>query len=629
MTHKALGDYDIIKQIGEGALGQVLLAEHRFMKRHYALKVLPEDLASDRGFVQRFEEEVKRLATLEHPHIVKIHNISYSQGNYFLVTDCVVDALNETTNLAQYVSNRGGQLPEEEMLGILRQVADALDYAHGKQGGDGGTVHRGLKPSNVLIGKGKSGVHVYLSDFGLSKILGASAMLGRTYGALVEALGADESKLHALVRQNYNFLAPEQKSVAHAATVGPVTDSYAFGVLAYYLLTGGYPEGMFAMPSTLGRYTLNWDVLIRACLQVDPQARPTSLLDALDEVEEPVAGPTARVAPTAPVKPPVAPVRIPAREPVRQSVPESVREPAMAAAAAPQPAFKMVTPKAPLPTLESIIPKAPVRSAVGPYPVKTGPHVTAYHPEEKEQRNVEPILTDMVVVLEGTYHRGSNEGNRDEMPRHKVHLKSFAIDVHPVTNEQFARFVEYNGGEKDAQNHDLILFRESRIRRQSGKLVIESGYSKHPVVGVTWYGAVAYANWVGKRLPYEAEWEVACASGREGMTYPTGEVIEKSQANFFSADTTPVQSYPPNELGFYDIVGNVYEWCQDWYGYNYYDTSAHEPDQPTGPLQGVYRVLRGGCWKSLTEDLRCSHRHRNNPGTVNSTYGFRCATDVD
>ncbi|MCB1149210.1 MAG: SUMF1/EgtB/PvdO family nonheme iron enzyme, partial [Chlamydiia bacterium] len=188
--------------------------------------------------------------------------------------------------------------------------------------------------------------------------------------------------------------------------------------------------------------------------------------------------------------------------------------------------------------------------------------------------------------------------------------------------------LEAMGGEKDANHNDLIRLKESRLKRSSGKVSIESGYGKHPVVGVTWYGAYAYAEWVGKRLPFEVEWEIAARGGIEDALYTTGETLEKTQANFFSSDTTAVMSYQPNAYGIYDMSGNVWEWCYDWYDYNYYETSTQEPENPRGPQQGVYRVLRGGCWKSLKEDLRCSKRHRNNPGTVNSTYGFRCAADV-
>ncbi len=233
----------------------------------------------------------------------------------------------------------------------------------------------------------------------------------------------------------------------------------------------------------------------------------------------------------------------------------------------------------------------------------------------------------MKVIEGGTFLRGSLEGSRDETPSHKVILNPYAIDIHPVSNEQFILFLEAMGGEKDNDNHDIIRLKDSRIKKVGGRLIVEAGYLQHPVVGVSWYGALAYAKWIGKRLPTEAEWEVA-AYGGSYQIYPTGLKIDKTEANFFSSDTMPVMTYQPNLYGLYDMAGNVYEWCQDWYGYDYYETVVHEPFDPKGPLQGVYRVLRGGCWKSLKEDLRCAHRHRNNPGISNSTYGFRCAADV-
>src|SRR6202035_1489098 len=135
--------------------------------------------------------------------------------------------------------------------------------------------------------------------------------------------------------------------------------------------------------------------------------------------------------------------------------------------------------------------------------------VKKYSPERKDTNDIQPILTPMVVIPGGDFYLGSDEGNRDEMPRHQVTLPSYAIDIHPVTNEQFVRFLEVMGGEKDTNHNDIIRLRDSRVKRSGGKLSIESGYAKHPVVGVTWYGAVAYARWIGKRLPYEAEWEIA------------------------------------------------------------------------------------------------------------------------
>lgn len=635
MDQRILGDYKIIKTIGQGTMGTVYLAEHRFMKRQYVLKVLPEELATDRGFIQRFEEEIAVLSTLDHPNIVKIHNISFAQGQYFVVTDCIVDELGETTNLAQYKLALGRTLEEEELFQLLKQVADPLDYAHSKKIGNKPLVHRSLKLNNILVGKGKSGIEIYLSDFGLSRIIGPGAVLTKTYKNVAESLGIGSQvmsqkypnppienpkliPLHISFLQNYAFLAPEQKKLDSNSQVDAKADTFAFGVLTYFLLMNELPEGIFEMPSSRKDYRYNWDKLIQACLQQQPIKRPEKLVETLEDIlvekktflhiEQPAIDPQiAQMATKYMVSEPV----------LEEIVPE--KAPVMAEAVS----TSHLRPVFHVSQLER--PKTDYDPAAA---LQIDSTVKIYQPEHKEIPNTKPLLTDMIVIKEGSFYRGSQDGNRDELPRHEVILSAFAIDIHPVTNEQFVRFLDIMGGEKDSNHNDIIRLRDSRIKRSGGKISIESGYAKHPVVGVTWYGAVAYAKWVGKRLPTEAEWEVAARGGLENTLYPTGEDIEKSQANFFSSDTTAVMSYAPNGYELYDMAGNVYEWCTDWYGYNYYELSIQEPENPQGPLQGVYRVLRGGCWKSLKEDLRCSRRHRNNPGTVNGTYGFRCAADV-
>jgi formylglycine-generating enzyme required for sulfatase activity len=407
--------------------------------------------------------------------------------------------------------------------------------------------------------------------------------------------------------QSYAFLAPEQKMLDGEVTFK--TDAFAFGILTYYLLFRKIPEGCFDLPSRSFPDTVkNWDLLINRCLQTNPHVRPQKLTQAVHEYLH---------APRAILKEMLSLAEV---EPKAENGLQMAFELEEAPVAA-------VVESAMKPILR---PQEIARPEYEPDPAaifQRDTHVSHYTPIKAENREIEPLLTEMAVIPGGTYTRGSSEGARDEMPRHPVKLPSFALDIHPVTNEQFVRFVQAMGGEKDHNNNDIIRLRDSRIKRSTGKLIIESGYAKHPVVGVTWYGAVAYAKWIGKRLPTEAEWEAAASAGRDTI-YPTGAEIERPQANFFSSDTTAVMSYPPNPFGLYDMAGNVYEWCQDWYAYNYYEASVVEPDSPLGPPQGVYRVLRGGCWKSLKEDLRCSHRHRNNPGAVNGTYGFRCATDV-
>ena len=554
------------------------------------------------------KKHIALLSQLNHPHIAAIHNATHIDNLYLIISQAIVNTDGTLINLKNYLDKKQHELSEEQILSIARQIASALDYAHSVEGL---LSHGMLKLNNICVIQKKEGIHVALTDFGLSTLIGPAVSFSRTLFVAAQTLGSGigfnfkedkyESGTVALDKiaklrhsffQNFAFLAPEQK--AHFSLQHPKADIYAFGVLLYFLLLGEFPEGYFDLPSKrLGELKYNWDLLICKCLQTDPLKRPEPLSLKLDEL------------------------LVSASQTAHQQL-LRMRNEAQES-------------KYPNPYKPILRPKEIARPTFDADPsavFQIDSAVALYKPKVQEQKEIEPLLTEMAIIASGSYLRGSNQGGRDEMPRHMIQLRAFAIDIHPVTNEQFVRFLEAMGGEKDVNNNDIIRLRESRIKRNGGSLSIESGYAKHPVVGVTWYGAVAYTKWVGKRLPTEAEWEIASYGGREDYIYPTGERIERSDANFFSSDTTPVMSYRPNGYNLYDIAGNVYEWCQDWYDFHYYDNSVQEPNNPKGPLQGVYRVLRGGCWKSLKEDLRCAHRHRNNPGVMNGTYGFRCAADV-
>jgi formylglycine-generating enzyme required for sulfatase activity len=246
----------------------------------------------------------------------------------------------------------------------------------------------------------------------------------------------------------------------------------------------------------------------------------------------------------------------------------------------------------------------------------------------------------MVYVPGGTFEMGSTEGDDDEQPVHSVTLDSFWIDKHEVTNAQFAAFLNERGNQTEDGETWLDLQSEyCLIEQVDGEYRPKSGYDSHPVIEVTWYGARAYCEWAGARLPTEAEWEYA-ARGPQGNTYPWGDTFDGERLNFCDVNcpnawkdtgwddgyerTAPVGSFEEGAswCGALDMVGNVLEWVADWYQEDYYAVS---PDSnPLGPETGKYRVLRGGSWNTIQDRVRSAYRDRDYPVNSVDVRGFRC-----
>lgn len=236
---------------------------------------------------------------------------------------------------------------------------------------------------------------------------------------------------------------------------------------------------------------------------------------------------------------------------------------------------------------------------------------------------------DMVLIPAGEFQMGSTNGERDEKPVHTVYLDAFYIDKHEVTVGEYREFVEATG-------HRPLPKSVSRT----------SPTDQHPIVEVSWYDAMAYAEWVGKRLPTEAEWEKSARGGLISQDYPWGNTIDGTKANYnkntksgkHNVRATPVGTYPANGYGVYDMSGNVAEWCLDTYQRKFYsDGEQRNPVAGAENVQQVIanaavskgkRVVRGGSWSFNAKSVRVANRLAEKPSLLSSDVGFRCVRDV-
>ncbi len=267
----------------------------------------------------------------------------------------------------------------------------------------------------------------------------------------------------------------------------------------------------------------------------------------------------------------------------------------------------------------------------------------------KEEITWETDGATMQLIPAGEFEMGDqhlNEGFGNELPIHPVFLDAFYIDETEVTNAMYAKFLNAVGKHvgDDGTQWLEIGAGDELIELVDGQHRPKAGFADHPVIEVSWYGAAAYAQWSGKRLPTEAEWEKAARGGLAGNRYPWGNAITHDDANYDGTgggdqweQTAPVGSFPPNGYGLHDMAGNVWEWCMDEWDHGFYANSPKKNPIAGGPVAFVdnkftdvttRRAVRGGSWamtKNAPNFLRAAARNSGKPSETKHDVGFRCA----
>ena len=608
-----LGRYQLLGELGRGAMGVVYKGHDPAIERPVALKLLTSGQGlegSERAqHRKRFLREARAAGRLTHPHIVTISDVGEDQDQAFLVMEYV-----EGEPLDRLL-RRVGALPLPRVLEIADQIAGALDYAHAH-----GIVHRDVKPANILVSA--SGL-VKVTDFGIARLADADLTLSQ------------------LTPGTPSYMAPEQVA---GQPVDGRSDVFALGALLYELLTGAraFPGETLTTviyrivheePPPLSDVAPELPPGIEPCLQralaKDPSQRYPRAADLARDLRQAAsAAPRASGARQGSARPApaAATVRIPAgrgrprwgwlvvgggalaalllflvllgRAPHRAAAPRagasappaSREEPRRKAEAAPE------------------LPRRPPERERRPEAEAHGQAPSAPPPQARDG-------APMVRIPGGTFLMGDTHGDgaHNERPTHRVSLAPFRMDRTEVTVAQFGRFMQ--------------AAQEAR-RTPDGIWAVDGARPTFPAGNVPWSAAVAYCRWAGKRLPTEAEWEFS-ARGTDGRRYPWGNAWDRTRAR--SAEDghgrgpADVGSYPAgaSPFGVLDMAGNVWEWVSTvQVAYPYRAADGRERAGPTRP-----HVIRGGSWGQIPWDLRTTRRDYADPGHRSPYIGLRCAAD--
>lgn len=603
--------YEIHELLGRGGMSEVYKVKHVDLQIDLSLKLIsverfPPDILPN--VVKRFENEAKKMAQLNHPNIVRVTDYGVFNGiPYFVMDHCAGGTLKRFL---------GKPMPYQQAINLLIPIADALVYAHNK-----GVIHRDVKPSNILLSE--QGV-AKLADFGVAKVMEDNEMNGLT--ATGAAIGTPE------------YMAPEQ---ALGKSIDQRVDIYSLGVILYELITGLRPfqaetpmqvvlKQSTELPSIPREIIKNLPIevekLILKALAKNPNERYANMQIFAEELR------LIKASDYVVDKPRVIEDKISFKpQTTTRSQTKNMRNPS-----------KLILPGIiglALVVIAGILLGQMRKDQIDDQAAQSGKldTTTAVTLTPQMTSTPAPTLTPtlgvgssvvaegdgmvMMYVPAGEFMMGSESGDADETPVHAVSLDAFWIDQTEVTNAQYKLCVDAGVCEEPGR----FFFKDNE-------------YADHPVIYLFWEYANDYCQWVGRRLPTEAEWEKA-ACGTDGRKYPWGDKNPSDELVLVSLseeDTRKVGSFPlgASPYGVLDMSGNAGEWVADWYDEGYYQISPTE--NPQGPNSGKLRVIRGFQFTCRDRNIRSTLVIEEQgfdwlkyDSILKAPWGFRCAMDAD
>lgn len=618
--------YTIIGHIGAGGFGKTYLVsnelgngEQLVVKEFYIAQMCNRDTITKKVSVSNenresfenlrksFLKEATKVSKLNHPHIVKVVDMFEANDTVYYVMNRVVGE-----SLADKIY-KGEKLSEARVMRYLNQLLDALEYIHSR---NPGIMHLDIKPGNIMIDENDN---VVLIDFGASKSFNSTSV----NQTLMSTVGL-------LYTSGY---APIEQENGNVDDLGSHCDIYALGATLFKIYTGQTPPKPYdirkkGLPTITGASPL-MQKIIKKALEFDYDNRIKTVaeframlcdeeLTDSDPIKPRNDDPTlTQETLKTPKTPETAP--IPTPKPKKEDKSESLSEYLK------KPPVKITLAAAIILLICYLVSLTKGGSAVSTEPVDTAEVVASVEPApvaETFTETVKGVSFKMIAVEGGTFtmgatsEQGTNDPGSDERPTHSVTLGDYYIGETEVTQALWEAVM----GTTVSQQRD----------KADPSWPLKGEGDDYPMYYVSWEEAKTFCEGLSKitgrnySLPTEAEWEYAARGGKSGGYKYSGsdnvDDVAWYNEDYVSGSTHRVKRKKANELGIYDMSGNVWEWCSDWYGS--YSSSSHT--NPTGPSSGSNRVFRGGSWSRGAQYCRVSFRYSGIPGGRYNC-GFRLA----